>query len=171
VIGSCGFGTDFQSLQASFTDQPSAYQAASNTLLEAQILIVFLPSWLRDIAWPRRQVTRSKKVFLDGVRQLRARYHANKSEFPGEKAMISELLRVEETGQFNGDEVDDTIMTMLIAGHETTANTVCWALYYLSFDRAMQDRVKREADEAGELGYAALPNLQFTKVCDVHLRP
>ena len=49
---------------------------------------------------------------------LRDSYYSNKADFPGEKAMISELLRVEENDLFNHDEVDDTFMTLLIAGHE-----------------------------------------------------
>ena len=57
-------------------------------------------------------------MFLAGVQLLRDSYYSNKADFPGEKAMISELLRVEENDLFNHDEVDDTFMTLLIAGHE-----------------------------------------------------
>jgi len=43
-------------------------------------------------------------------------------------------------------------MTFFVAGHETTANAVTWALYLLSRDRQAQDWAREEACEAWESG-------------------
>jgi cytochrome P450 len=47
-------------------------------------------------------------------------------------------------------ELRDNLLTFIVAGHETTALTLSWALYLLAFDPAWQDRVRAEAE--GVLG-------------------
>jgi cytochrome P450 len=62
----------------------------------------------------------------------------------------------------------DNVMTFLVAGHETTATTLCWALHLLSVNPETQTRVQAELDAV--LGgnqptleqMAALPLLRAT---------
>ena len=51
-------------------------------------------------------------------------------------------------------------MTMLIAGHETTAAVLTWCLYCLVQDQPLLDKVRAEIDEAGGglIQYSALPS-------------
>lgn len=62
------------------------------------------------------------------------------------------------------EELRDNLLTFVIAGHETTALTLCWSLYLLAFDPSIQDRVRNEvrtvlngrmasADDVKNLGY------------------
>lgn len=46
------------------------------------------------------------------------------------------------------DEIQDDVMTLVLAGHETTANTLTWALTLLSRFPAARDRLVAEVDEA-----------------------
>ena len=39
-------------------------------------------------------------------------------------------------------QLRDELITLLFAGHETTAITLCWALYYLHRDPALLARVR-----------------------------
>lgn len=47
-------------------------------------------------------------------------------------------------------EMRDNLLTFIVAGHETTAVTLAWALYLCAFDPAVQNRARAEA--AGVLG-------------------
>ncbi len=42
-------------------------------------------------------------------------------------------------------ELRDNLLTFIVAGHETTALTLAWALYLCAFDPAVQDRARAEA--------------------------
>ena len=45
----------------------------------------------------------------------------------------------------NRDELRDNLLTFIVAGHETTALTLAWALYLCAFDPDVQDRAATEA--------------------------
>ncbi|MCW3780567.1 cytochrome P450 [Defluviimonas salinarum] len=54
-----------------------------------------------------------------------------------------------ETGRkMNTAELRDNLLTFIVAGHETTALTLAWALYLCAFDLAVQDRARAEAKAA-----------------------
>ena len=58
------------------------------------------------------------------------------------------LARDEETGQgMNDRQIRDELMTMLLAGHETTANTLAWTWYLLSQHPEVEQRLYTEVDE------------------------
>lgn len=42
-------------------------------------------------------------------------------------------------------EMRDNLLTFIVAGHETTALTLAWALYLCAFDQGVQDRARQEA--------------------------
>ena len=56
-----------------------------------------------------------------------------------------------ETGRrMTTDELRDNLLTFIVAGHETTALTLSWALYLCAFDPAVQEAARAEAQ--GVLG-------------------
>ena len=69
-----------------------------------------------------------------------------------------------ETGEaFNDVQLGDQVSTMILAGHETTATALFWALYLLALDPATQDEVAREALEVAATGEFTLEKLKFTR--------
>ena len=45
----------------------------------------------------------------------------------------------------NTAELRDNLLTFIVAGHETTALTLAWSMYLVSFDQGVQDRAREEA--------------------------
>jgi cytochrome P450 len=91
--------------------------------------------------------------------------------------LLSMLLQVrdEDDGSAMSDrQVRDEVMTMVLAGHETTALALTWALYLLSQHPAAEARFFAELDEVvGDRTPvpADLPRLTFTRmVVDESLR-
>lgn len=82
--------------------------------------------------------------------------------------LLSMLLSVldEETGQGMSDrQVRDEVMTLLIAGHETTSNLLAWTWYLLSQHPEVERRLHAELDEVldGNLPTMEhLPELKYT---------
>ena len=70
-----------------------------------------------------------------------------------------------ETGRsMNASELRDNLLTFIVAGHETTALTLSWALYLCAFDPAVQARAAAEAQAAGpRITAAELPRLPYVQ--------
>ena len=57
----------------------------------------------------------------------------------------------DEAGESMTDvELRDELMTLLVAGHETTATALAWALYWIHKLPALRDRLLAELDGWGE---------------------
>ncbi len=73
-----------------------------------------------------------------------------------------------ETGRsMSTAELRDNLLTFIVAGHETTALTLAWALYLCAFDQGVQTRARAEAQEAlkGRTATADdLPNLPYIRM-------
>ncbi|WP_134678695.1 cytochrome P450 [Paracoccus ravus] len=135
--------------------------------------ILGLPGWI-----PRpgrlgsgRDLKRMKLVADDAIR---AREQSGPRPIPD----LLDLLRAgadPETGRaMSRAELRDNLLTFIVAGHETTALTLAWALYLVAFDPQVQERAAIEARAL--LGARAataqdLPGLTYTRqIVDEALR-
>ena len=80
------------------------------------------------------------------------------------------MSAVDENGQSMSDrELHDELMTLLVAGHETTASALSWALYWLHQLPEVQNRLRDELHAVADLSQIArLPYLNA--VCSETLR-
>ncbi|WP_213772391.1 cytochrome P450 [Bradyrhizobium sp. dw_78] len=77
---------------------------------------------------------------------------------------LMEDARDPETGQsFTDEQLGDQVATMILAGHETTANALFWSLYLLSLDPAAQDQLADEVKRAAADGALDIERLKFTR--------
>src|SRR3954447_21842286 len=96
------------------------------------------------------------KEGLDGLVQ---RLVHQARERPGDDDVVSGLL-----DSLREDEVRAEAMTLLLAGHETTANALTWCWHLLSQHPEAADQLRREV--AGtDPRYADLPSLPFATAC------
>ncbi|MDQ2095759.1 cytochrome P450 [Rhodalgimonas zhirmunskyi] len=74
---------------------------------------------------------------------------ARKATGPGMPPDLLDLLLEGEDPEtkrkMNTAELRDNLLTFIVAGHETTALTLSWALYLCAFDQGVQDRAREEA--------------------------
>lgn len=69
-----------------------------------------------------------------------------------------------ETGEaFSDAQLGDQVATMILAGHETTATALFWALYLLALDPATQQQLAAEAQAAAAGGAFDIERLPFTR--------
>src|SRR4051812_38837029 len=67
-----------------------------------------------------------------------------------------------ETGAaFSDEQLGDEVATMILAGHETTATALFWALYLLALDPATQEQLAAEVRAVN--GEPAMEQLKFTR--------
>ncbi|WP_019961253.1 cytochrome P450 [Woodsholea maritima] len=149
-------------------DRASVRGAIETLLVEMGALrwsdMLPLPDWMPRHMGPKAKA--ALRVFQNSTAQHIAQ--RRKSGTFGED-LLGLLLEAqdEETGQTLSDQdIRDTIMTFIAAGHETTAVTLTWTLYLLSQDLKTQDRVRAEVNAVlgeGEITAENLAQLRFTR--------
>jgi len=110
---------------------------------------------LMDVIGVPRWVPRPGRIFAgQGLRQMKQiadraiTDRAAAAQRQGPPDLLDLLLDADdpETGRtMNRDELRDNLLTFIVAGHETTALTLAWALYLCAFDPDVQDRAATEA--------------------------
>ncbi len=88
--------------------------------------------------------------------------------------ILSLMLNVtDEDGQpMSDDELKDELMTLLVAGHETTATSLAWSFYWLEKNPEVKEKLLQEINSLGKnpdpITISRLPYL--TAVCQETLR-
>jgi cytochrome P450 len=108
------------------------------------------------------------------VAALIQRRRAERIEHMDFVAMLMDA-RDKETGDaMNERELIDEIMTLIVAGHETTASGLNWTWYLLSQHREVEQKLHAEIDAADDGSAPSLPRMEqlaYTRqVCDEALR-
>src|SRR6201996_3427322 len=126
---------------------------------------------LLPLSWPSPQDfsrARFRRRWTGFVAMLMAeRRAAGKNEGAPSRDLFDLMTaaRDPETGQaFSDEQLGDQVATMILAGHETTATALFWALYLLSLDPATQEMVAQEVEAiGGAQGAPDLDRLKFTR--------
>jgi cytochrome P450 len=109
----------------------------------------------------RKAVKRLRQMVLDIIAERR-----REGRDYGDLLSMLLAVRDEETGEgMNDEQMRDEVLTLILAGHETTANALAWTWYLLSQNPEVEKKLHAELDEV--LGgraatMADLPNLNYT---------
>lgn len=108
-----------------------------------RVLFFFLmgPERLNSVPAFRRQLARVDREMLAEISRRRGLHDLHERE-----DILSMLIEAtdEDGERLTDEELRDELMTLLIAGHETTATLLSWAIHDLARDSLSQDRLARE---------------------------
>ncbi|KAI4113095.1 MAG: hypothetical protein LQ345_005852 [Seirophora villosa] len=182
IIGSAGVGRDFGAIQDPDTELSATYRKIFQPSQQAKLLgllSLFLPTWLvRAIPMKRNQeIPAAAQTIRKVCRQLiedKKRNLDAKDQESG-RDIISVAL---SSGGFTEENLVDQMMTFLLAGHETTATGIIWAVHCLSTHPHYQTRLREEIranlpsiDSSTPATAEALDRLPFLNaVCNEVLR-
>jgi cytochrome P450 len=143
-------------------------------LARPYFLDMLLPlSWPSPQDFARARFRKRWTAFIGALMAERRARGKNDGAPPRDLFDLMGDARDPETGAaFTDAQLGDEVATMILAGHETTATTLFWALYLLALDPATQDEVAREVKALRAGGGALEPErLKFTRaVIDETLR-
>lgn len=110
-------------------------------------VFAFLPDWLPvpGLGGFRRAMAELDKIVYSIIRDRRAT-----GEHPGDLLDMLLDARDDDGAGMSDQQLRDEVMTLLLAGHETTANTLAWTLYLLAQNPEVQTRLAAEVQ--GVLG-------------------
>jgi cytochrome P450 len=92
------------------------------------------------------------QVALDEVIYAEIAERHRAADLESRSDVLSRLLQVTDDGDLSDDELRDQLVTLLLAGHETTATALSWALHELGRDAAQLARA-RDAAASGDDDY------------------
>ena len=123
-----------------------------------------LPSWV-----PTTRNRRENRAVarLDAMLHTLIAGRRTSSEHPHDLLSVLVAATDEEAGGMSDSQLRDEVMTLFLAGHETTAMALTWMWYLLAIHPDVDARLQRELDEV--LGgrtpaVSDLPNLPYTEM-------
>lgn len=129
-------------------DRDAVHRAIDDYIAEAGKLSLFdilgLPDWLpRPGRAMSGRALKDMKRIADGA--IDARAERGPSDTPDLLDLLLDGTDPKTKRQMNTAELRDNLLTFIVAGHETTALTLSWALYLMGFDQAVQQNARAEA--------------------------
>jgi unspecific monooxygenase len=125
---------------------------------------------LLPLGWPSPQDfarARFRKRWTGFIAMLMAERRAagkNEGAPPSDLFDLMVAARDPETNEaFSDEQLGDQVATMILAGHETTATALFWALYLLALDPETQDKLAAEVAGETATGTLDIERLKFTR--------
>ena len=114
--------------------------------------ILYFPALQRDLGpltpWGKflRRQQQTDNLLYEEMRQRREQPDPNRTD------ILSLLMAArDEAGEpMTDEELRDELMTLLVAGHETTATAIAWALYWIHKLPSVREKLLQELDSLGD---------------------
>ena len=147
-----------------FSEMTRHLEAITGDFLNRFAAALPLPDWVPTPANRRLQATVRK---LEALLQALIDERRASGQTGGDFLSLLMAARDEQDGRGISDkQIRDEVMTMFLAGHETTANALAWSWYLLAQNPAEQNRIRDEASRviAGSApSIAEVPQLVHTE--------
>ena len=122
------------------------------------------PRW-----WPSKRNRRMVRALdsMDGVIERLVAARRQQNEDRGD-LMSHAVFATDEQGSMSNKQLRDELMTLIFAGHETTAHTLTWAWYLLATNRDKLAKAQQEIDETigrRPIGVEDLRDLPYLEMC------
>jgi len=153
VIMRTGFGAGKQHLSQNIKQEDNHLAHGLDTALKSIVLRTVFPGWEHMPISTEREVNEFMKLARVEAKAIfneaKQRIEENPNSPP---TMLSEMIRMrksndEDAKGLTDDEILDELMTLRGAGHETTSNTLSWAMYLLSQHPEVLEELRKESDE------------------------
>ncbi|MEH2329346.1 cytochrome P450 [Nostoc sp.] len=116
------------------------------------VALLFFPALQRDFGpinfWGRqmRRQQNADKLIYEEIRERREQPDPSRTD------ILSLLMAAkDEAGQpMTDEELRDELMTLLVAGHETTATAIAWAFYWIHKIPSVHQKLLQELDSLGD---------------------
>lgn len=161
VVGKTLFDVDMSERSQAIAE---ALEYMLDDIITVATSIVHLPKWLPT---PRRR--RRKKTIQQLTDTILDIIKERRTNFEDRGDLLSMLLaaRDDDGNAMTDKQIRDEALTIVLAGHETTANALTWTLYLLSqhpqIEAALLNEIQTVAGDTPP-GLDHLPDLRYTEM-------
>jgi cytochrome P450 len=159
VTSALAFGHDLNTLEGGDVELQLHIQRVFEMI--SRRLLAPVPYW-RYVRLPAdraldRSLVRLHEAVRGFIEQARQRMRDRPELYEAPENFLEGMLAAQESeGTFTDEEVIGNVLTLLLAGEDTTAHTMAWALWFLAQHNDIQERWAQEAQEV--LGEQRFPD-------------
>ena len=166
VTAGLAFGTDINTLESDAEVIQTHLDKVFPSLFRRLFSPFPLVSWLQDRG-TGKHLEALQRAVADFIAQARARMEANPQLRTRPTNLIEAMIAARDNPNsgVNDGDVAGNVLTMLLAGEDTTANTLAWMIYLLSRHAEALARVREEVSRIDAEKYEALAALPFVDAC------
>ncbi|ORY96302.1 cytochrome P450 [Syncephalastrum racemosum] len=174
VLGLSMFGFDFDALENEGSTWVKRYNNINRSLFDMKyIFFPFLDRYCLSMLPKRRAVHDELTQFLQFLESIIDQKRAalekgtkDASVPDSERDLLELMLESEQTtrGKLTNEELLSDLCVFFMAGHESTANALSFAIYYLAVHPDVQEKARQEAiDHFGDGNEDIFPTAEETK--------
>jgi cytochrome P450 len=125
--------------------------------------VLKLPYW---VPLPSHiQMRDQRKILDDAVQQIIAARRVDTAQYHDLLTMLMEVEDADTAERMTNEQLRDEVITIFLAGHETTANGMAFALYHLAKHPEVRERIAHEVKTVfkdGPFTFEGLMQLDYT---------
>ncbi|XP_068931220.1 sterol 26-hydroxylase, mitochondrial isoform X2 [Petaurus breviceps papuanus] len=136
-------------LKSSIPPDTEVFIRSVELMFKNSLFVTFLPAWTRQFLpfWDR-YLEGWDNIFSFGKKMIKQKLKEVEAELKdgnSDKVQVSGYLHfLLSSGQLSPDETMGSLAELLLAGVDTTSNTLTWALYHLAQDPETQEALYKE---------------------------
>lgn len=147
VLGKAIFGFDFMAVKGETRKELQAYQTVMEKISNPLYLLLFPLTWIPSLPY-NKLMSSSIDAMFDLYDRLIKESKERMAQSKQPTCMLDFMVKWMEDGQgMTRDMLRSNVSVFFIAGHETTANALAFAIYALAKHTDVQDKVRKEVDE------------------------
>ncbi|MBV8821111.1 MAG: cytochrome P450, partial [Acidobacteriaceae bacterium] len=163
IVGKTLFSADIQS------EATEIGKALTDVLAMFDVLVLPFSEYFQKLPIaPVRRFERARATLDSIIYRLISERRASGKDYGDLLSMLLLSVDEDEDGSgMNDQQVRDEALTLILAGHETTANALTWTWYLLSQNPSCAARLQAEVDEViGDRTpvFDDFPNLRYTEM-------
>ncbi|XP_069838611.1 sterol 26-hydroxylase, mitochondrial [Dendropsophus ebraccatus] len=144
------FETRIGCLEKTIPAETQKFIDSIGQMFRSLVYVAYLPPWMRPILpyW-ERYIEAWDNVFDFGKKLVDKKMSEIQTRLErGEEVQGEYLTYLLSSGKLSVAEVYGSVCELLLAGVDTTSNTLCWSLYHLARDPQLQQTLYHEMMEA-----------------------
>ncbi len=132
-------------------------------VMEGMMKILRLPVWIPTPGNLKMQKNRA--LLFDTIQKIIEDRRKNKTEFNDLLTMLMEVEDADTRERMTDEQLRDEVITIFLAGHETTANALSYTFFLLAQHAEIKQRVVDEVKQVvgdNEMSFENLSKLEYT---------
>ena len=146
-----------------FKNVSHALEVLMKGLGKRSVRVVKLPYWVPLPSHINMQ--KQRKLLDDTVHQIIAARRADTNQYHDLLTMLMEVEDADTAERMTNEQLRDEVITIFLAGHETTANGMAFALYHIAKHPEVRERIAQEVQrvfKGGPITFEGLMQMEYT---------